>query len=81
LWTNGALYFHRTPIQEVVNILNRHYPQVVIVLAEGEYSNLITGEYENVNSAEEMLKSILYITGLKCKKTGNKYTLSMNNQQ
>ena len=75
LWTNGTLYFHRTPIHEVVNILNRHYPQIYIVLDEGEYSNLISGEYENIYPVEEILKSILYITGLKCKKTGNVYTL------
>jgi len=75
-WTNGVLYFNRTPIREVVNMLNRHYPQVDIELTEGEYSGiLISGEHENVYTAEEILKSIVYITGLKCK-TGSKYTLS-----
>ena len=74
-WINGALYFYRTPVREVVNILNRQYPQVDIELAEGDYSNQISGEYENGYTAEEILKSIVYITGLKCKKTGNKYTL------
>jgi len=73
-WTNGTLYFHRTPIREVVNILNRHYPQVEIELAEGEYSNLITGKHDNVNP-EDILRGIAYTTGLNCKKTGNRYTL------
>ena len=74
-WTNGTLYFYRTPIREVVNILNRQYSQVDIELDEGEYSYLITGEYENEYTAIDILKSILYITGLKCRKTGNKYIL------
>ena len=76
-WTNGALYFYRTPILEVVNILNRRYPQVDIELAEDEYAAfLISGEHENVFTAEEILKSIVYITGLRCKKTGeNRYCI------
>ena len=73
-WTDGTLYFYRTPIREVVNILNRHYPQVDIELAEGEYTYLISGKHKNV-SPEEILNSIVYTTGLKCKKKGNKYTL------
>ena len=75
-WTDGALYFYRTPIREVVNILNRHFPQVDIELADGEYSFLITATYENLLTVELVLKSILVITDLKCKKTGvNKYVL------
>ena len=74
-WTSGTLFFNQTPIREVVNILNRHYTQVDIELAEGEYAKLISGKYKNVFTAEEILKSIAYITGLKCIKTGNKYTL------
>ena len=74
-WTDGALYFYRTPIREVVDILNRHYTQVDIELAEGEYTNLISGEYKNSYTTEEILESIVYITNLKCKKDGNKYTL------
>ena len=77
LWTNGILYFHKTPVQEMVNVFNRHYPQMKIELAEGDYSSiLISGEYKNTFTAEELLNTIIYITGLKCKKTGtNKYTL------
>lgn len=74
-WTDGTLYFYRTPICEVVNILNRHYPQLDIELADGEYFYLITGEHNNVYQPEDILKGIAYTTGLKCKKTGNKYTL------
>jgi len=73
-WTDGALYFHRTPLREVVNMLNRHYPQVEIKLAEGEYPNLISGEHDN-RRIEAVLTSIVYTTGLKCKIKGNKYTL------
>ena len=77
LWTNGILYFHKTPVQAMVNVFNRHYPQMKIELAEGDYSSiLISGEYQNTFTAEELLNTIIYITGLKCKKTGtNKYTL------
>jgi len=76
-WTERALYFYRTPISEVVNMLNRHYPQVDIELTEEAtaLSYLISGEYENEYTVEVILKSIVNITGLKCKKTANKYTL------
>ena len=76
-WTDGTLYFHRTPIREVVNILNRHYSQVDIELAEGEYSSiLISGEHGTVYTVEEVLSAIVYITDLKCRKTAdNKYIL------
>ncbi len=46
-WKEGALYFNKTPIEEVVNVLNRHYPQTRIELAEGNYTNLISGEHDN----------------------------------
>ena len=74
-WIDGALYFNRTPIREVVNMLNRLYPQVDIELEEGEYSNTITGEYNKDYQMENYLKGISYTTGLKYKKTGSKYTL------
>ena len=75
-WIDGTLYFNRTPIREVVNILNRHYPRVDIELAEGEYSYLISGEHKNIYPVEDILNSIVYSTDLKCKKTGvNKYVL------
>ena len=74
LWKDGTLYFYRTPIRDVVNILNRHFHQVDIVLTGGEYKNLITGSHHN-ESPEAILKSIVSTTGLKCKKEGNRYTL------
>jgi len=76
-WTDGTLYFHRTPLREVVNMLNRYYPQVEIELAEGEYPNLISGEHDN-KRVEAVLTSIVYTTGLKCKITGKKFTLCPN---
>ena len=75
-WTIGTLYFHRTPIREVVNILNRHFPQIDIELAEGEYNNLmITGKYNKVTQPDNIIKGIVYTLRLKYKKTGNKYVL------
>ena len=71
-WTEGTLYFHRTPIREVVNMLNRHYPQTDIELAEGDYSSiLISGKHYN-KRLEAVLTSITYSTGLKYKKLGNR---------
>ena len=75
-WTDGTLYFNRTPIREVVNMLNRHYPQADIELADGEYHNTLTGKYNKDYRMENYLKGISYSTGLKYKKTGvNKYVL------
>lgn len=73
-WTDGRLYFYRTPIQEVLNMLNRHYPHLNIELAEGDYPNLISGEHDNA-SAESILTSILYSTGMKYRKENNKTIL------
>ena len=74
-WTIGALYFERTPIREVVNVLNRHFPQVDIEMADGEYYYLITGKYNNVKHPDNIIKGIAYTLKLKYKKTGNKYVL------
>ena len=76
-WTDGTLYFDETPIREVVNILNRHYPQTEIEMAEGKYNSLkINGRYNKIYQMENILKGITYTTGLKYKKTGvNKYVL------
>jgi ferric-dicitrate binding protein FerR (iron transport regulator) len=73
-WTNGTLYFDQTPIMEVVNILNRYYPQVEIELAEGEFTNMISGKFDN-QQMQTVLKSITYSTGLRYKKTGGKYII------
>ena len=69
-WVEGKLYFFRTPIREVVNMLNRRYPQIDIQLAKGNYTNMISGEHDN-KSLDAVLQSIAYSTGLKYKKTGN----------
>ena len=74
-WTTGTLYFDRTPIREVVNILNRHFPQVDIELADGDYYYLITGKYNNVKHPDNIIKGIAYTLKLEYKKTDNKYTL------
>jgi ferric-dicitrate binding protein FerR (iron transport regulator) len=73
LWKSGTLYFHRTPIQEVVNMLNRHY-KANIALQDGTYFNLISGEHDN-KSLESVLTSICYSTNLKYKKQGGKIVL------
>ena len=71
MWSKGTLYFNRTPLVDVVNVLNRYYPEMEIELAEGEYFNLISGVHDN-KQLEDVVQSIINITGLKCKKTANK---------
>ena len=74
-WTDGTLYFHKTTLSEVVNMLNRCYPQNNVVLAEGDYSGyLISGKHDN-KRVEAVLTSIVYSTGLQCKKQNNRYIL------
>ncbi len=73
-WADGKLYFNKTPLREVVNMLNRHYPSLNIELAEGDYPNIITGEHDN-KSVEAILTSIIYSTGIKYRKENNKIIL------
>jgi ferric-dicitrate binding protein FerR (iron transport regulator) len=77
-WTDGVLYFSETPIREVVNMLNRYYPQTEIVLAEGEYTCKISGKFNN-QPIDAALTSIVFSTGLKLKKQGSRYVLSIKN--
>ena len=73
-WTDGVLFFNETPIREVVLMLNRSCPQMVFELAEGEYTNLISGK---LDTKQLITKLNLYTHsfGLKYKKAGNKITL------
>ena len=73
-WTVGILYFHRTPVYEVVNMLNRTCPQLTFELAKGEYPNMITGKLDT-KKLETMLDPIISSIGLKYSKTGNKIIL------
>ena len=68
MWTNGVLYFSRTPIREVVNMLNRSYPQMVFELAEGEYPDLITGRLD-LEQMKTNLDPVFRSLGLNYKKT------------
>ena len=77
-WTDGTLYFYRTPIREVVNMFNRRFPQTDLELAEGEYANLISGKLDSKHM-ETVLSFIIYTTGLKHKITGNKIILYNDN--
>ncbi|MDR1668118.1 MAG: FecR domain-containing protein [Bacteroidales bacterium] len=74
LWTAKTLYFNRTPVHEVVNMLHRQYPQWDIELAEGNYTSLISGTHDN-KRIEAVLTSIAYSTGLKWKKENNRFIL------
>ena len=74
LWTDGVLYFNKTPIREVVNTLNRSYPQLVFELAEDEHPTLISGRLDTKN-LEAMLDPVIRSFELRYKKTGNKIVL------
>ena len=74
LWTDGTLYFYRTPIREVVNMFNRRFPQTELKLADGEYTNLISGKLDS-KRMETVLRFIIYTTGLKYTISGNKIIL------
>ena len=77
-WTEGTLFFSRTPMKEVINMLNRAYPQIVFELAEGEYPDLISGKLETKN-LDTMLNLYIKSIGLSYKKTGNRIILYQEN--
>ena len=80
-WTDDVLFFNRTPVKEVVNMLNRSCPQMVFELAEGEYPTLISGKL-HTKQLENMLDPVIHSFELKYKKTGNKIILyNGNNNQ
>ena len=69
-WTDGTLHFVRTPIREVVNMLNRSYPKMVFELAEGEYNDLITGRIDT-GRMEVFLDAFIQSLGFKYNKIEN----------
>jgi len=73
-WTSGTLYFNRTPIREVVNMINRRYSTMEVILADGEYSNLISGEFDN-KEWKAVVTSIIYSTRLQFKQENNRIFL------
>ncbi|MDR2562610.1 MAG: FecR domain-containing protein [Prevotellaceae bacterium] len=73
-WADGTLYFSRTPIREVINMINRRYPHVNMELADGEYRNLISGEHDN-KSFESVLTSIIYSTRMKYRNENGKIVI------
>ena len=79
-WTDGVLYFNKTPMKEIVNMLNRSYPRMVFELAEGEYPNLITGKFDTKEMAP-MLGVFFKLFGIQNKKTGNKIILYNGNHE
>lgn len=63
LWRKGHLYFDKTPINDVINALNRNY-NVNIELESPEKKYIISGEHDNKN-LQSVLNSICFITNLK----------------
>lgn len=74
LWMNGYLYFDKSPINDVINTLSRHYNVDIELAAETNTNYVISGEHDN-KSLTSILESISFITGLKFRKESNKIIL------
>jgi len=73
-WIQGNLRFNSTPLHDVAKELERVY-NCKIEFAEGEnFDNLISGEHDN-QTLSDVLKSIEYATGIKCRNENNRYIL------
>ncbi|MGX7835480.1 FecR family protein, partial [Campylobacter fetus subsp. venerealis] len=59
LWTKGILYFDNTPLQEVLEILERWYGVDITVSGKGTAINKVSGEFRKDN-LENVLRSIGY---------------------
>lgn len=74
VWRKGGLRFSSTPIRDVAKELERVY-NCRIIFAEGQdFSNLISGEHDNL-SLEAVLQSIEYTSGIHHKKEGKQILL------
>lgn len=69
-WISGGLYFNKTPIQNVVQELERMYNCKIKFQEGNTYDEYIYGEHDN-KSLEAVLKSIQYSTNIKYRKEGN----------
>jgi ferric-dicitrate binding protein FerR (iron transport regulator) len=76
-WTNGTLYFDKTPIGEVIRSINRKYNKTVI-LSGPDYDNLISGTHDNKN-LDAIIESICFATGLEPNVKGDTIILSKSN--
>ncbi|MDR2955079.1 MAG: FecR domain-containing protein [Prevotella sp.] len=75
LWISGGMYFNRTPIKEVVQVLMRKF-DCSIEFADGEdnYEEYIYGMHDG-EDLETILNAISFTTGIKHKKSGDKIIL------
>ncbi|MDR3058171.1 MAG: FecR domain-containing protein [Prevotella sp.] len=69
-WISGGLYFNKTPIQNVVQELERMYNCKIKFQEGSTYDEYIYGEHDN-KSLESVLKSIQHSTNIKYRKEGN----------
>lgn len=76
-WLKGGLYFDKTPIQTVVNELQRIYDCNITIEADNTHEIFMYGEHENIN-LESVLNSIKYTTGLQYKMENNNIILFNN---
>lgn len=72
-WKDGALYFNKEPISEVIKNINRKYDMDVVLECK-DCKQIISGSHDN-KSLESVIKSICFTTGLKYKKNGEKIIL------
>lgn len=74
IWMQNKLYFHRTPISEVVRRLERVYNCNILLEQNHVFTNRLSGTHDN-KSLEAVLKSIRLATGIKYRKENDTYIL------
>lgn len=74
LWMKGKLYFDKTPIQEVVRMLERCYDCSIKLKGNGPFINRLSGTHDN-KDLQSVLRSIEMICGYKYKQENGIYVL------
>lgn len=74
LWMKGKLYFDKTPIQEVVRMLERCYNCSIKLKGSGPFTNRLSGTHDN-KDLQSVLRSIEITCGYKFKQENGIYIL------
>ncbi len=77
-WMKGKLYFNKTPIEEVVRMLERYYDCRIELDSRSVFTNKVSGTHDN-KSLEAVLHSIELATGIQSRKENERYILYKEN--
>ena len=69
-WMNGILYFHKTPIKEVIKTIERTYNTKIILNCKN-CNQIITGTHDN-KSLKAVIDAVCFTTGLRSQQKGDK---------